>query len=535
MIPGKRAQIHYWSRHTGFLKRLAFGIVAGSFVASLILIAVTPSKKSSFSMDPVVESLRQEWQELQRGEESQPHELARWLYMTTEDVYTLCDALDIKTTTWADYQKDGRLGNFEARTYLQKSSPDAATLELWEIYIHASLSHAPKALQRVHDLAMQERPPITANQLLAYQSRDTDPPAALRAMMREATLFPETQFIREQALGLAVQLKDQPVIRQILAQPEWWSAMPVMLRHSAAAELGDLWLQFTTILEFRSLLDAPPSTLIVALVAAAIWYAIFVLHGVRGTARWLWPLLPLLAGIFSVWPVLVLGAWQEVAMGMSENAPFPQNLWFWIGGVGMREEVCKLFFAALFMPWLLYKRPAGGALLVGAFVGLGFALEENIGYYLRNSGGVAISRLFTANFFHAALTGIATHSFYQLLRSRLGTAERFLITFVGVVLAHGLYDYLIDSKLVEGTSIFSLTILALTAWQFLDLIEQECPPARQWISPAAVFILGTAVLIAVVFISVAILTPERQILASTAASCISVLPVGFIYWRRLGG
>lgn len=48
---------------------------------------------------------------------------------------------------------------------------------------------------------------------------------------------------------------------------------------------------------------------------------------------------------------------------------------------GSGEELCKLALAALFMPWLVWRRAPGVALMTGAFVGLGFALEENIDYY----------------------------------------------------------------------------------------------------------------------------------------------------------
>ena len=73
----------------------------------------------------------------------------------------------------------------------------------------------------------------------------------------------------------------------------------------------------------------------------------------------------------------VLIHWQEAATGLSENGEFLHDLVFYVTGVGLREETAKLALFALFIPWLLRHRTPGKALLTGAFVGLGFALEEN--------------------------------------------------------------------------------------------------------------------------------------------------------------
>ncbi len=533
MIPGWRAQVHYWSRQKSFLKQLAFTIVAAGFFGALLIIGLTPDTSRYVSTDPLEQKLRQDWQHLQHAKEPQPHQLVAWLQDITEDIHDVCDVLDIKTTTWADYQQDGRLAGHEVRPLLQRHAPDPATLQLWEDFIQASLDRDPLIAQKLGQKAAEASPLITAHQVHACLLMESAPSQALAALVHEATLFPSA-LVRIQAMHLAVRLQDAAVLRQIASQADWWMSMPASLRRVAAVEMGDYWLHWESVLEYRSLLAAPAGTLGMALLAAAVWYIILVLHGVQGRWRWCFPLLPMLAGIFSVWPVFMADAWQEIVLGMREDAPFPHDLWFWVAGVGMREELSKLLFASLFMPWLLLKRPPGGALMVGAFVGLGFALEENIGYYEKFQEGVALTRFFTANFFHAALTGICTHAFYDLLRSRFHSAERFLVTFLGVVVVHGVYDYPGSGDGTVAMGYISMILLAFTAWHFLDLVDQECPRSRQWVSPAAVFLLGTASLIAAIFLFTAVTTPDRQALVKAAADCVTVLPVGFIYWRRLG-
>ena len=533
-MTGWRARIHYWSRHSGFLKRLALSIAGGGFILALVIIALSPDTGRYITVDPMEQRLREQWQQLQRAEKPTPYELVRWLHLVTDQIHSLSEVLGIKTTTWEDYWQDGQLAGYDVQPLLAKHSADPAVQQLWRDFIQTGLSRDAALMQSLSEKAAQESPLITAYFIQALQMKERNPPAALAAMMREIQLFSETQLVREAALHLALDLKDLPVLRQIAAQPDWWSSIDPVRRQYVAALIGEFGLQWKALLEYRFLLAAPVGTLAIALLAAAIWYIILVLHGVRGQWRWVVPLLPLAAGIFSVAPVIIVGAWQEVALGIQKDAPFPRDLWYQIGGVGMREELSKLLLASLFMPWLLLKRPAGGALMVGAFVGLGFALEENINYYLRYEGGVALARFFTANFLHAALTGTSTHALYHLLRSRFGTADRFLVTFVGLVLAHGCYNYASSESLPEGFAMLSTIILAFVAWHFLDLVEQECPRGRQWISPAAVFIVGTALLMAAIFVSIALRTPDRQLLSAAAMSCVSMFPIAFIYWRRLG-
>jgi len=532
MIHGWRSQIHYWSRQTWLLKRLAAGIVIFSFLAAWLIIALTPERREA-SVDPLEQRLRQEWQSLHRAEQPQPYELVRWLHRTTNEIQHLCQVLEIKVTTWEDYQSRGRLADYDVKSLLAQHASTEAEVALWETFIRAELRRDTTAVQALADAATQEPPLRTAHYIRGRQLLDRDPPLALKEFVQEATLFPE-DMPRTTAFHWAINLHDETVLRQIANQPDWWDAMPASLREKAAIELSDVWLQVNALAEYKLLVGAPWNALSLTLLSASVWYVILVLHGGSGRWRWLWPLLPVVAGVLSIWPVLLIIPWQDVKLGMREDAPFPFDLWYQIGGVGVREELSKLLLASLFMPWLLRRRAPGAAILLGAFVGLGFALEENIEYYLRGNSSTVLGRFFTANFYHAALTGISTHALYQLCRSRFGTAEKFLLTLAGVVTAHGVYNYGDAFLGDQSVGYLSIIVLAFVAWHFLDLIDQECTPSRQWVQPGAVLLLGTAVQMAAIFLWVAIQTPDRQALTGAAASCVSLFPIAFIYWRRLG-
>jgi RsiW-degrading membrane proteinase PrsW (M82 family) len=245
-------------------------------------------------------------------------------------------------------------------------------------------------------------------------------------------------------------------------------------------------------------------------------------------------LLPFAAGALSTWPTLSLGAWQETALNLSEKAPFPYDLWYWVAGVGLREELSKLALFALFLPWLLKRRQPGLALMTGAFVGLGFAFDENIDYYHDFGGAVSVVRFLTANFLHLAWTGITAHALYELVRSRFATAERFIVTFFAIVAAHGLYDYTPSSGEMDGMSYIQLLLLVLAAHQFLEAAARECVPSRQVIAPPAVFLVGTAALVAMAFWVSAVKHHSTAGLAAVGMEAVLTLPLGVVYWRRLG-
>lgn len=534
MFPGWSARIHSLSHDRDWLKRAAFCIVLAGFTTGLALVMLAPAGPD-FSPDPVEQSRRAEWQELRRAGEARPRALAFWLRLVTAQMPHLAEVLELPPATWEEYQKNGRLLEYDTRPLLDKHAPGPEMRRLLEDFLEAKLSSAEAARhaagEKVRTAAEKETP--LANELLAaLRMREADERGALAALMREGRLFADARQARDDALRLALRLKDEARLREMRAVPGWLEEAPPALLHQAGALLRDPWMQWHGLLLHR-LEHLPYGALGLAFFAGLVWYAAFILHGGSGAARWLWPALPVAAGVLSVWPVLTVASWQEVIQGMTEHAPFPHDLWYYIGGVGLREELGKLAAAALFMPWLLWRRVPGRAVLAGAFVGLGFALEENINYYTEYGGGVAFTRLLTANFLHAALTGIVTHELYVVLRSRFARVEGFLIALPAVAIVHGLYDYALTSP-VEGMSFAGMILLALVAWHFLDVLERESAPGRRWVSPGAVVVLGAALIVAFSLAGTALREPDRASLASAAQDCVSVLPLMFIYWRRLG-
>ena len=100
-----------------------------------------------------------------------------------------------------------------------------------------------------------------------------------------------------------------------------------------------------------------------------------------------------------------------------------------------------------------------------------------------------------------------------------------------IVVAHAIYDY--DTPEITGLgSYVPMLILALLAWRFLDAVEVEMPPVRQTIAPAAIFLIGTSLLISVSLVLTAVQDGSWADVINSAMSAVSILPVAVIYWRR---
>jgi RsiW-degrading membrane proteinase PrsW (M82 family) len=536
-----RARSHFLTRNPAFLLKTSLIILAIGLGLALLIVAASPKPAATTTGDlierlihPGREHLRDGLQELQNSPTLEPRKLARWLRRACILESTSPPQEESSTPT------ELTLSGHPIAPLLDRHTPDPITRSLFEDYITSSLRTDPEAATqaqtRLQTAADLPTPPALANQLLAQLLvNDERPDLALSAFIIEGLRFPDAAPARSEALHWAVHLKNIPRLKEMLAAPGWINDSDPSLVYHAAGLTGNVWLQWRMLIQLR-LKDLPIAKLSLALFSTALWYIILVqLSGSTGRWRWSLPLLPLIAGVASVWPTLSLVAFQEDHLGLSENAPFPHNLWYFFGGIGLREELCKLLLFVPFLPWLLKIRKPGYALLTGAFVGLGFALEENLNYYDESGGSVVIGRFITANFMHVALTGIAAHGLYITVRSGFTRVADFAGSFVGVVAAHGLYDLVIilDRSEQLGIGFLSIVVLFFIARHFFTQVEQETPTTRAAISPLAVFFIGSATLVAALFIVAACVTGTTAAIAEVGQGSLGVLPVGFMFWKHL--
>jgi protease PrsW len=427
----------------------------------------------------------------------------------------------------------------EAQRVLDEAKQPEPTRGLISDYITARLSldeqAVAQATQRISELSRQRTvnglAPALSQEITAYLFlAGGDEDNALDALLLEGA-HEDAITARQTALEMLALDGQTKRLATLITQEKWRASIKDQYRHEIGVITGDLWLQWTGIL-LDQWQGASVQGAILGLLSAALWYVVLVRYGERTRFRWAWPILPLLAGVASIWLTLMLLDYQERHLGMEEADTFPADLIYEVVGVGAREEVAKLLCFALFLPWLLKKRQAGLATLTGAFVGLGFSLEENIG-----AGADTWGRLLTASFLHLALTGLTGNALYEMLRSRFAQASSFLATLASAIVLHGLYNWAPGAafrvEFGEDLDLVSLILLGALAHQFYSLLAQHLPARDGTISTTAIFILGSAFLVAFGFIMVALEMLLWQPVTLFGMVALGYVPIAVFHVRKL--
>lgn len=535
---GWRSLVFYLTRNRRFLLRTTGTIIAAGFlVASLIVTARSGPKKPELHVSAVEQGLQEGYGRLLAMCEPDPRGLAAWL---RRQMMVLVGSVKSDTPTPGEafdvFSRNGTILGRNLSQIIDKHNA-GATKELLLDFIRGSLiadlPEGKQARSRVEKLARREPPEMLACELMAgFAMQVEDASVAARWMMREGMTFPDAAEARRLAVSLAITAEDIASLRQMRAVPGWIEACEPLDQHLAGGLIQDVRLQWRGLFGDH-FMNVPWLLVGFTVFAGLVWFVILVQHEQRDAWRWPRALLPLLAGVLSVWPTLTILFWQEHVQGLKPGGTFPHDLWYYIIGVGMREELCKLALFTPFLPWLLRKRAPGRALITGALVGLGFAIEENVQYYAEHGLSAAMSRLLTANFMHIAMTAITAQSLYRMVRSRFAEAGQFAGTFAAIVLVHAFYDWLPGFEpLHEEGGWFSFVILLVLASRFIDQLSLEAEPRRSTFSLRAVFTLGCALLIAAVLVCSAFNTRSMAGVADTAKDCLAYIPIAFIYWRR---
>jgi len=240
-----------------------------------------------------------------------------------------------------------------------------------------------------------------------------------------------------------------------------------------------------------------------AVFAGCCWFAFLLqtLEVTRLRDQRLWLALAAVGlGALSVWPTLFLLLWQEVAWELNDSRELMPGLRYNILGVGLREELAKLCCLLPLMPFLLRQRNELVVLLVSACVGLGFAIEENIGYFSGSQGQAAIGRFLTANPFHMTLTGLIGLAVYRGLRYPRDWGPHALATFGLMVFAHGIYDAAISLPALADYSIATTIIFALVVYQFFHELRELRTTSNDTISLTATFLCGVSLVTSATFV-----------------------------------
>ena len=210
------------------------------------------------------------------------------------------------------------------------------------------------------------------------------------------------------------------------------------------------------------------------------------------------------------------------------------NLAYCVLGIGLREEVCKLLF---FLPLLYFIKDIKEdykILCYCSLVGLGFAIEENIGYFMRAGQGAIMARFLTANFAHTFMTGFTCYYLVKAVQRGGHAWDDFTTTFIKMIGIHGIYDFLLSdpTMIAKGMPFFSMMIYVYVAMLYLRLLMNTAPPAHQFVSLTRVFTIVLCCTIGVIFMMISSETGMKTAIKAIASGIIVYAIYAYMFYRE---
>lgn len=272
-----------------------------------------------------------------------------------------------------------------------------------------------------------------------------------------------------------------------------------------------------------------------ALLTGGCWFAVVVQAGQphrSGGIRWPLAVAALVLGVLSVWPTLFAIYWQEEMWGLDKSQDLADGLRFYILGVGLREELCKLLLFLPLVPWVIRRRSQREALLLAACVGLGFALEENSGYFIGEADSSS-GRFLTANFMHMSLTGLVGLALCRGIWQPREYGAQAAATLLAAVFVHGLYDALIVLPALEGYSIFGSILFILLAYQFFSELRYWWEPPGETISLTATFLTSVALIVATTLVYLSSQIGFQNAIQAAAVPAVGLGVMVYMFLREM--
>lgn len=529
----RRAKIYQLTRNSHFLLKAAGIILSVAVLLSLVIQLFREGRDlrpAQSRLDVDTMQLRESYKRLSREGSPNPEALGDWLRKAA--VLAIDGAYQASVFS----REPLSVADCPVEPLIKQHTHSAEQAALFNDYAVCRLltpsPEAGAARQRLSQATEVAQPPRYAGELLGdiylWDSKHLD---ALKKYLLDVQHV-ESVRSREAALSLALYLKDSAALETLmesaLVRKE---AAPENLRE-AAMLLDNRRLLIDS--QWKGFLKqwTSPVPVSMALIAASIWTVVIIVSAGQGK-RAIFPVLAALAcGVLSV---ELVSWWQDTLKYSFDErnlAGAGQKIVHWIIYVGIPEEAAKLIFCVPVIPWLLKHAGGAGAALLGGAVGLGFALAENIGYFLHYGEFVAMGRLLTANFLHASLTGILGWQLYDLVRSKFHRAGEFLAVFLIICVVHGLYDYFAGDEATEwGLNILAIILLALCARKFLHVLAIETGGRGPTVSRTAVFVIGATFLAGLVMV---VLTWQNhhfdsRVVTAVIRGILALIPVGAMY------
>jgi protease PrsW len=246
------------------------------------------------------------------------------------------------------------------------------------------------------------------------------------------------------------------------------------------------------------------------------------------------PWLAVFLGMASTYPTLFAVFWEEEAWGLRHSGDILGDFIYFMGGVGPREEILKLAFFLPLLPLLWKRQSRLETLIIGACVGLGFAVQENLQYFQMAGPANAFGRFLTANFFHMAATGVLCLALCDALRDPLRKGLVFLGTLAAVMMAHGAYDAFVAIPELHYLKFVSIISFIILSRFFFDRLRRLRDCVTDHFSIAATLAIGLAALVGVIFVCASVQMGFVPACASLGYSSLGLLVFFVMFYRQLG-
>jgi RsiW-degrading membrane proteinase PrsW (M82 family) len=237
------------------------------------------------------------------------------------------------------------------------------------------------------------------------------------------------------------------------------------------------------------------------LLTGIIWFGIWI-HALKSEKFISSTIIALFAfalGVFSTSITVFIIYIEEDLFNLRQGDSLISGLLYFIIGVGLREEFSKIIVFTILIPILIKRKNALEWLIMPGIVGLGFATEENLNYFLHDNT-VVIGRFLMTSFGHLAMTALIGESLCYYFYNRTKGLEHFISTFSMIVIMHGVYDACISVDELKFINIVSSILFIYSAYLFFGRLKELRPNSRESISLTTHFIFGITFLFMSTFV-----------------------------------
>jgi len=387
----------------------------------------------------------------------------------------------------------------------------------------------------VEEGARRAPPAPWCNHVLAAEAlRDGHSAEAAEFFAAEGTWFPDRADDVDMALDLWMDLDDWDIVRARMDDPRVRArARPETKARIAIHERDWPGAAKWTALGYRARLA--PWSVAMSGVAALAW-ALFCCRlgkiGERPARRLVFYVTAFILGVLSIVPTVLLITVEETKLRLVETGDAGRDILFFVFGVGLREEASKLLLFAPLLPFLRKWGDKLDVLVCGAFVGLGFAAEENLGYLASGDLQTGLGRFLTANFFHMAMTGTLASALDDFVAKPEESAQELSRTALMVIGMHGAYDFLLSHP-EYGGSYLAMSVFFFLTRLFLGAISHARRRPDPGFSLLHTFVFAAAVVTGVSAVHATLAVGPTAAAAAMGEGVLGEAIIFFVFIRAL--